>query len=103
MNSIVSQISNCAEGSTAAGCQTNLPEVAADGAALTTILSIAFTVISAMAVIIIMIQAIKFVLSQGDPEKAKNARKAIIYAAVGLALSLSANFIVIFLLRDVLS
>lgn len=101
----IRQDQNCPEGSTGASadCLTNIPQVAADGNTLTTALSIVFGIISAVTVIIIIIQAIRFSLSGGDPQKAADARKGIIYAVVGLAISLSANLVVIFLLEDVLS
>lgn len=99
-----SQINNCPENATDnVECLTNLPQVAADGIAITTVLTIVFSAVSAIAVTVIVIQAIKFTLSQGDPDKAAGARKSIIYALIGLAISLSANVIVIFLLQDVLA
>lgn len=99
-----SQITNCADGSASndgASCLTNIPQVSADSGTLTDILSIVFGVMSAVAVIIIVVQAIKFVLSAGDPDKVANARKGIIYALVGLVISLSANAIVVFVLARV--
>lgn len=82
-------------------CLTAIPNVAADSSAIQTALSVTFSTIAAIAVIIIILQAIKFVLSSGEPEKAANARKGIIYALVGLVLALSANFLVLFILQDV--
>ncbi len=100
---LFAQVKNCPEGSTGnSGCLTNLPQVNADGSALQTVLTIVFATISAVTAIIIMVQALNFILSGGDPEKAASARKGIIYAFVGLVVSLSANLIVIFLLKDVL-
>lgn len=72
---------------------TNLPEVAADKASLDNLLSIIFGVIAAVAVLIIVIQGIRFVLSSGDSQKAADARKGIIYALVGLAVALLAEAI----------
>jgi hypothetical protein len=102
---VVSQsIENCPEGGLNEdnpSCLSVLPEVAADGQALTDIMSIVFGIISAVAVIIIIVQAIKFTLSSGEPEKAAAARKGIIYAAVGLAISLAANGIIVLVLSEV--
>jgi hypothetical protein len=99
LTKIFSQIANCTEGAEGdASCLTNLPNVSANSAELTSILSVVFGVITIIAVIIIIIQGIKFVLSEGNPEKAASARKGIIYALVGLVLSLSANVIVVFVL-----
>ena len=55
---------------------------------------IVFGVIAAVAVLIIVIQGIRFVLSAGDSQKAADARKGVIYAAVGLVVALSAEVVV---------
>ena len=102
IDNVIAQIQNCAEDSGNSECLTNLPQVTADSSSLTIILSVVFGIISAVAVIIIIVQAIKFTLSSGEPDKAASARKAIIYAVVGLAISLSANAIVVLLLTDIL-
>ena len=75
------------------GGLTNLPEVAANDASLDNLLSIVFGVIAAVAVIIIVIQGIRFVLSSGDPQKAADARKGVIYSLVGLVVVLLAEAI----------
>lgn len=75
-------------------CLSNIPQTEADSSALSTILGVIFGVLGAMAIIIIIIQAIKFATSNGDPQKAADARKGIIYALVGLAVSLSAEVVV---------
>jgi hypothetical protein len=80
---------------------TCLNVVKADDGAVKTILSFTFAIIAAIAVLVIVIAGIQFTLSQGNPEKAANARKSIIYAGVGLAVSLSAEFLVLFLLGRV--
>ncbi len=96
---IFSQVKNCNEGASGdASCFTNLPSVSADSSTLTTVLGIVFAIITVVTVIILIIQGIKFILSDGNPEKAASARKGVIYALVGLVLSLSANAIVIFVL-----
>lgn len=98
---LFAQIENCAEGDTGNACVTTLPVVSADGSTLTTVLGVVFATITAVSVIIIVVQGIKFVLSAGEPDKAAAARKGIIYAIVGLVLSLSANAIILFLLNDI--
>jgi len=98
----LAQITNCPEGSDSASCLTSIPSVPADGASLTEIMSIVFGIISAITVIIIIVQGIKFILSSGEPEKAASARKGIIYALIGLTISVSANLIVVFILKDLL-
>ena len=95
------QIENCPIGNEP-DCLTTLPDVSANGATLTTVLGLVFGTITAVTVIIIVIQGIKFILSDGNPEKASSARKGVIYALIGLVLSLSANIIVLFVLDGLL-
>ena len=87
------QIQNCPTGS-GANCLTTIPNIEANQSALSTFLGLLFGVLAAISVIIIVIQGIKFSTSQGDPQKATDARRAIIYAIVGLVVSLSAEAVV---------
>ena len=65
----------------------DIPQTAtADGSTLNTILSYVFVIGAGVAMIVIIIAGIQFILSQGEPEKTKKARYAIIYAAIGLGL-----------------
>lgn len=96
----VAQVVNDPNG--AGNSLTNLPEVNADDSAVQAALVITFSIATAIAVLIIVIQGIKFTLSSGDPEKAASARKGVIYAIVGLIVALSANIIVLTVLEDVL-
>jgi hypothetical protein len=50
--------------------------------------------LAAIAVLIIVIQGIRFVLSQGDSQKAADARKGVIYAVIGLVVALLAEAVV---------
>ena len=89
----IAAIKNC-EGGASGDCLTELPQVDANQATLNNALSILFGVLAAIAVLIIVLQGIKYVLSQGDPQKATDARKGIIYAVVGLVVALSAEIVV---------
>ena len=84
---------------------THLPVVNASGTNgsndVQTILQIAFAAIGAIALIIILIAALQFITSSGDPQEADKARSTLIYAAVGLILALSAEVIVTFVLNRV--
>lgn len=77
---------------------TGLPRVKAGTTELQSILSIVFGTIAAIAVLIIVIAGFKFATSSGKPENAARARETIIYAVVGLVISLSAEAIVAFVL-----
>ncbi len=100
------QLSNCQEGVTdsdrlldsSTKCATTLPQIGADQGSLTTILNIVFGTVTGVAVLIVVIQGIRFVLSQGDPEKSASARKGVIYAVVGLGIVFLADVAVAFLL-----
>lgn len=52
----------------------------------------------AVAVIIIVVSGLRYVLSEGDPAKAAQARNGIIYAAVGLVVIVAAQSIITFVL-----
>ena len=75
---------------------TNLPAPGADASAVKTILTIVFTITGAIAVIIVTIAGIKYSSSQGDPQATAKAKGAIIYAVVGLVVSIFATVIVQF-------
>ncbi len=100
------QLTNCPEGISEVDrkgvntipCNSTLPQVNADSAALETILTYVFGTITAIAVLIIVIQGVKYVLSYGEPEKTAQARKGIIYAAAGLIVVFLADIIVAFVL-----
>jgi hypothetical protein len=53
-------------------------------------------VVGAVALLFIVIGGFKFVVSTGDPSSAAKARNTVIYAAVGLIITLSASLIVNF-------
>ena len=88
-----SAIKNCPTGG-GADCLTKLPQTQTTPTTINSVLSIVFGVIAAVAVLIIVIQGIRFVLSAGDSQKAADARKGVIYAAVGLVVALSAEVVV---------
>ncbi len=62
------------------------------------LLTTVFVVFGGIAVIIIILAGIKFITSQGNPQEVSRARDTIIYAAVGLAISVSAITIVNFVI-----
>lgn len=58
------------------------------------VLPIVFGLAGVISMLIIIIAGILFMLSRGDPQKSTSARNAIIYAAVGLVISVAAFSIV---------
>ena len=83
-------------------CETDLPKPG--GAAgvgsnqVQDILKIAFAILAALAVLFIVIGALRMVTSQGNPQEASKARSTIIFALVGLLVALLAEAIVAFVL-----
>lgn len=94
----VRQRQNCSSSQVADNCLSVLPEVKANDAQLKNGLMIAFGIFAAVAVIVIIIAAINYAASEGDPEKISRSKKTIIYALIGLVIALSAEAIVITLL-----
>jgi len=61
---------------------------------LTRAINVLSFVIAIIAVIVIIVAGIRFMLSQGEPQKITSARNTIIYAGVGLAVAALAQAIV---------
>lgn len=62
-------------------------------------LQIFFGIAAAVAVLIIAISALRIVISRGNPQDVQKSRDAIIYAAVGLVITMTAFIIVTFVVE----
>jgi hypothetical protein len=62
-----------------------------------TIVSVLFYLAGALAVIFILVGALQYVTSAGDPKRTASAKNTILYALVGLALVIFAGSIVRYL------
>lgn len=71
-----------------------LPNIGATSGRLQTILSIVFATTGAIALLIITIAGFRYVASRGDPGSIAGAKSAILYAVVGLLVSVTAFSIV---------
>jgi type IV secretory pathway VirB2 component (pilin) len=80
-------------------CDTGLPVVGAGHDQLQQILQIAFGIIAALAVLMIVIAGFRFAASGSNPQEAAKARETIVYAIVGLLVAITAEAIVTFVLR----
>lgn len=80
---------------------TNIPKVSADQNALNATLSATFLVIGGLATLYLLIGAIKYIISNGDPNATGQAKNTILYAIVGIIVSLLAFTIVQFVLGNV--
>ncbi|HPR09288.1 hypothetical protein KDA06_02985 [Candidatus Saccharibacteria bacterium] len=78
---------------------TPLPQPAPNDASISVILSILFGVMASVALLIIVIAGLRYILSNGDPGAMAKAKGAIIYAVVGLLISMSGFGIVTFVLK----
>lgn len=78
----------------------NIPTTPANAATLQDILSVVFATLGAICVLVVIIAGIRFMLAQGDPGKISSARSTIIYALVGLVVSMMAFVIVGFVLGN---
>ncbi len=75
----------------------SLPKSEANAETVEAIISIVFGIFGALAFLIMVLAAFQFVVSAGDPQKTARARNAIVYAAIGLAVSAGAVLIVQFI------
>lgn len=76
----------------------SLPTTAASSSEIQTILSIVFGIVGALAVLFITISGFKYILSNGDPQKASRAKEGILYSVIGLVIAMSAEAIVAFVM-----
>jgi threonine/homoserine/homoserine lactone efflux protein len=79
-------------------CDTNFPTVGATSDTLQVALQILFGIIGTLTVIYIIFAGIRLTTSQGDPQTIAKERQSIIFALVGLVVTLSAEIIVTFVL-----
>lgn len=81
----------------------NVPKPAATGDSIQNIMAIVFTITAIISVLIITIAGFSYVLSGGDSNRISRAKDAIIYAIVGLVVSLLAYAIVEFVIGKAFS
>jgi hypothetical protein len=83
------------------GITKELPQVSADQARIQSALNVVFAITGAVAVMMVVIGGIKYGASQGDPQAVSKAKGTIIYALVGLVISIFAVAIVDFVFGNV--
>jgi hypothetical protein len=77
------------------------PKVAADQGAVNTIMQVVFSIAGAICLLIITLAGFKYVISRGEPQAVAKAKNTIIYAVIGLAITILAYAIVSFAVREV--
>lgn len=80
-----------------------LPTTDASPATLKNVLSVAFVVVGGISALFVLIGAARYAASAGDPGQAKQARDTILYSIIGLIVSMSAFFIVQFVLGSLIA
>ncbi|HSH17940.1 MAG TPA: pilin [Candidatus Saccharimonadales bacterium] len=78
-----------------------LPKVPTGPERVQIILTIVFAIIGALSVLMFAVGGLRYVSSQGDPQQISKAKGTLIYAVVGLVVSISAISIVTFVLGRV--
>lgn len=78
-----------------------IPQIALDAVTIRSALSATFTIIGALSVLFIVLGAARYATSAGDPALTKQAKETILYAVIGLVVSLVAFFIVQFVLGSI--
>lgn len=73
---------------------TGIPTTKADQSAVTNALGAVFIVVGAVCVLFILIGAIRYVTSGGDANGVSRAKDTILYAVIGLVVTLAAFLIV---------
>ncbi|MEI9913691.1 MAG: hypothetical protein WDN66_01670 [Candidatus Saccharibacteria bacterium] len=82
-------------------CSTGLPKVNAGSGELHSALTIVFGIAAVISVLMIVIGGLMFITSGGNEQNVKRARETLIYAVVGLVISLLAEIIVAFVLGKI--
>lgn len=65
---------------------------------VTNILKIVFAVLGALAVLAVTLAGLRYITAAGDPQKTAQAKNAIIYSLVGIAIAVGAEGIITFVL-----
>ena len=84
----------CGDGAKTPYCDTGLPRIGAGTTQVQQILTIAFGIIAALTVMMIVIAGFRFIIGQGSAQETAKARNTIIYSLAGLVVSLTAEAIV---------
>ncbi len=77
---------------------TTLPKPTATPDRINTIMTVVFIIIGALSVLMFVVGGMRYISSQGDPQQIARAKGTLVYALVGLLVSISAVSIVTFVL-----
>lgn len=79
----------------------NVPHVEANDSAIQSALSYIFAIIGGLSVLMVIIGGIRYIVSAGDPQRISTSKNTILYAIIGLVISVSAYVIVNFIFNAV--
>lgn len=79
----------------------DIPKQTVNNGTFTTVLQLVFGLAGGVALIVLMLAALKYVISRGDPAAVAKAKNTIIYALIGLAIAAAAFSIVAFVVKSV--
>lgn len=77
------------------------PNVPTDNTTIPNIINVVLTVVGALCLLFITIGGFKYVISRGEPQATNNAKNTILYAVIGMVITLLAAGIVNFVLKNV--
>lgn len=81
--------------------EVNLQTKKLDETTFPEILQVVFGIAGAIAVIVIMLAAFRYITSQGNPQETAQAKNTIVYAVVGLLICIGAFAIINFVINRV--
>lgn len=79
----------------------SLPNVTANQGRIDDIMGVVFSVMGSVAVLIIVLAGLKYITSKGEPQEMAQAKNALIYALVGLAIIIMSYAIVVFVINNI--
>ena len=75
-----------------------LPRSPANSGDFQKIMTIIFTTLGGLAVLLIVVSGVRYITASGEPDKVSQAKRGIFYALIGLVIAASADVIVNFVL-----
>jgi hypothetical protein len=78
---------------------TTIPHTPADQTSIDNVLSIVFQITGSIALLMVVIGGFRYIVAHGDPSAVTQAKNTILYAIIGLLISIFAYTIVNFVIR----
>jgi len=79
---------------------TNLPQPNTNST-ISNVLSLVFSITAAISVLMVIIGGFRYVAAHGDPSATAQARQTIMYAVIGLVVTMAAYSIVLFVIKGI--